>query len=103
MKNPVSGEIKEVTIFEFLEMFDESVRPDIMAACARYPDKEGIVCFENLQLDSSHFGDRAALVMGPSNSWPLARIEEDGFRLSDLPSNFKYPVAYVDYRNQVQS
>lgn len=85
---------------EFLDLFDPSTHNAILAAAARYPDCEAIVCFENQQMDSSQFGNRAALVVGPSNSRTLADCLKEGARLGDVPSRFQYPVAYVDYRKQ---
>lgn len=100
LQNPVSGKLKKLTLEEFLALFDPEVHDGIRAAIARYPDCEGIVCMENLQMDSSQFGARSALVMGPSNSWPLVKVKEAGFRLGDVPSRFQYPTAYVDYRKE---
>jgi hypothetical protein len=96
--NPVSGEVKEISIHDLLEKMDPDVHGAIMRSAGLYPDKEALVLMENLQMDSSHFGNRTVLVMGPSNSWPLSEVEKNGFRLGDVPSRFQYPVAYVDYR-----
>jgi hypothetical protein len=98
--HPVSGILKRLSIGDFLDLFDESVRGDIVAAKGRYPDAEAIVCCENLQMDSSRCGDRSALVVGPSNSWTLDFLMDPAnwFRLGDMPSQFQYPVAFVDYR-----
>jgi len=98
--HPVSGILKRLPIGDFLDLFDESVRGAIVAAKGRYPDAEAIVCCECLDMCSSQFGQRSALVVGPSNSWTLDFIvdPENGFRLGDVPSRFQYPVAYVDYR-----
>jgi len=98
MKHPVSGTIRKVTEVEFLDMFDVSVQNAIMASAARYRDCEALVCFENLQMDSSQLGARTALVVGPNNTLKLAQLEDGGTRLGDCPSRFQYPVAYVDYR-----
>jgi hypothetical protein len=98
--NPVSGEVKEITIFDLLEKMDPSTHASIMEMAARYPDKEALVLFECLQMDSGHCGSLSVLAMGPSNSWPLSKVEDAGFRLGDVPSRFLYPVAYVDYRKK---
>ena len=102
LRHPISGVLKKLTETEFLDLFDPSVHDAILASANRYKDCEAIVCFENLQMDSSCFGDRAALVVGPSNTYTLAKILEPGARLGDVPSRFQYPVAYVDYRKEAQ-
>ena len=96
--SPVPGKLKELSIGDFLDLFDDSVRSKIVAAGSRYPDKQAIVCFENLDMWSSNLGHRSAVVVGPSTSWTLEKVVEPGFRLGDVPSRFQYPVAYVDYR-----
>lgn len=98
LKHPISGELKKLTPNDFLDLFDESVHSAILASAARYPDREALVCFENLQMDSSLFGLRSALVVGPSNTYNLEDIVKSGARLGDVPSRFMYPVSYVDYR-----
>lgn len=96
--HPVSGELKELTPNDFLNLFDPSVHSAILASAARYPDKEALVCFENIDMSSSQIGQRAALVVGPSNTYKLEDIIKPGARLGDIPSRFQYPVSFVDYR-----
>jgi len=53
------------------------------------------VLFENLQFDSSAFGQLAVLLIGPSCTYKT--IDEiEGQHLGDLPSQRKYPVAYCE-------
>lgn len=91
MKNQISGEIKELNRTQFLDLFDESIHGQIKRQIATYPDCDALVCFENLDMCSSRFGDRTCMVVGPSNTTKLADLETR--RLGDLPSNFQYPVA----------
>jgi hypothetical protein len=99
--HPVSGLLKRLRETEFFELFDPECHNAILAAAARYPDAEGIVCCEVLDLCSSQCGHRSALVVGPSNSWTLEFVATTPFRLGDVPSRFQYPTAYVDYRKEV--
>jgi hypothetical protein len=79
---------------EFLSLFDESVHAAIMEQFNRFPDAEAVVCFENLAFDSSNFGARSALVVGPSNTFKSIG-ECDGKWINDLPSQRQYPVSYL--------
>lgn len=74
---------------EFLALFDESVHTNILEAMKHYPDAQGLICFENLQLDSSQAGDRTAVVFGPSNTFNESNLADA--RLGSVPSNFQYP------------
>ena len=89
MKHPVSGEVKEVSEQEFLALFDESVREKIKSS-ARTCKAEVVVCCEVLQMDSSQFGKRTVLCLGPHCTYPVSEIEK-GLRLGDVPSRFQYP------------
>jgi len=91
MKNPVSGEIKELSQSDFLALFDPSVQPRIVKN-SMTPGVEAVVCLENLQMDSSHCGDRTALIVGPGCTFQLKHLEEQ-FRLGSSPSTFQYPVS----------
>lgn len=102
LTHPVSGKLKRLSIGDFLDLFDESVRGDIIAAKGRYPDAEALVCCDNLEIRVQETVMRTALVVGPSNSWTLAFVVDpkNHFRLGDVPSRFLYPTAYVDYRKE---
>ena len=47
---------------------------------------------ECLQMDSSQFGKRSALCLGPHCTYGVGEIER-GMRLGDVPSRFQYPTA----------
>jgi hypothetical protein len=82
----------EMTKNEFLELFEPEVHDDLIAALERYPDAEGLVCFENLQMDSSSCGERTAVVVGPSNTFTLEKARTG--HLNDLPSQRQYPRSF---------
>jgi hypothetical protein len=77
---------------ELLEGTPESVLA-VRKALERYPDAEAVVRYENQQMDSSEFGSVSFLIVGPSNSLSLEGAQK-GAPLGDVPSRFKYPVAY---------
>jgi hypothetical protein len=83
---------KLITREEFLAQFHDEAQETLIKALAR-PDVTGVVCFENLQMDSSHFGERSGLVFGPGCTYKLLADVLAG-RLGDVPSRFKYPVSY---------
>ena len=86
--------MQQKTKNEFLAMFDESVH-DIVVAKIREFGATAIVCFENQQMDSTQFGARTAMPVGPRNSFK--NVEDvKGKHLNDLPSQRQYPVAYVE-------
>jgi hypothetical protein len=94
MQNMIGGEVKQVSKIEFWGLFS----PEAQDQLARKAAEEGItgfVCYECLQMDSSHFGKRAAVTFGPACS---ARSENEVLeifpRLGSLPSNFQYPTQY---------
>ena len=96
--NPVSGKLKKLSEGEFLDLFDPEVHNAILASAAKPADVEGIVCFETLDLGlvCRNGPGRTALVVGPSNTFTLEQAAVG--HLGDVPSRFKYPTAYVDYR-----
>ena len=83
----------EITFDEFLSKFDPDVHDNIRrAACL--PGTTHVVLFENILMDSSAFGSRTAMVVGPHRTY---RTLEDAYatHLGDLPSQRKYPVAHA--------
>lgn len=98
MKHPVSGEIKELTKDQFLAMFDESVRP-LICERAKKEETHAMVCFECLQKDSSFYGKRTAVCVGPGCSISLDDVE-NGAKIGDLPSTFQYPVSLWRVENE---
>jgi len=86
--------IPSLTSTEFLALFPSTdIHMAMKRALERYPDALGMVCYENLAFDSSQFGERAMLVIGPSNT---IRTLEDvkNTPIGDVPSRFKYPVSF---------
>ena len=85
--------MKELTMKELLEMFDEAVHGDILDAAKRF-NSTHVVVFENQAFDSSAFGSRSAVCVGPNNTYKTPQ-ECEGKHLLDLPSQRQYPVAYA--------
>ena len=81
-----------VTRPEFIALFTEDVHDQINTLLDR-PDVAGVVCFENLALDSPCLGHRTALIYGPGcENKVLTDLRER--HLGDVPSRFQYPVFY---------
>lgn len=87
-------ELKKTTFEEVLKMFDPKVH-DALKANYEKKGTQGIVVFENLQMDSSNFGQRTALIYGPGCSYPTLDALREG-RLGDVPSRFQYPTFYAE-------
>lgn len=91
--NQINGEVKKISLPEFLTLFAPAVQDAIVKIYAR-EDVSGVVCYENLDLSSSQIGTRSALAYGPGCQ--VKTIEEAAkYRLGDVPSRFQYPVAYA--------
>lgn len=85
-------ELKPVTRPEFIALFDPEVHDEINTRLDR-PDVAGVVCFENLDLDSPNLGIRSALIYGPGcTAKNISDLRER--HLGDVPSRFQYPVFY---------
>jgi hypothetical protein len=83
----------EKTLAEFLTLFSPSLHESLILLLS----KEGVdalVCFENKMFDSPHFGERSALAVGPGCTYKSPE-EVRGRHLGDLPSQRKYPIAFV--------
>jgi hypothetical protein len=89
LKHNISGTIAQLDEAAFFELFDSSVHGAMRESLKRYPTAEGLVCFENLQMDSSQLGRRTAAVFGPDNTFKQSNLHEA--RLGDVPSRFQYP------------
>lgn len=63
-------------------------------------DVDGMIVFENLQMDSSAFGRRTAMIYGPGCTYKKPE-DCEGQHLNDLPSQRQYP-QYV-YRKKEQN
>ncbi|HYG24484.1 MAG TPA: hypothetical protein VEH04_17025 [Verrucomicrobiae bacterium] len=90
MRNNISGEIKELTEDEFLDLFDPSVH-EVLKVKSKLPGADAVVCFEVLDMSSSQCGHRTALVIGPGCTYQEGHLVDA--RLGDVPSRFAYPVA----------
>jgi hypothetical protein len=86
--------MKKITMDELLKQFDESVH-DRLRALAEKPGTSHLVVFENQMLDSSQAGARSALRIGPACTTKTLDEAAGGW-LGDLPSERKYPVAFVE-------
>lgn len=84
--------IKEVSKAEFLALFDLSVHDKIEQSIV-LNRAVAVVCFENPTMDSSAFGSRTALCVGPGCTYKTPE-EVDGKWLNDLPSQRQYPTAF---------
>ena len=86
--------LKKITLEELIAKFDPSVHEKIR----RIAGKEGtthMVLFENVDFSSSRFGACSALAIGPGNTYRTLE-EVENAHLGDLPSERKYPTAYVE-------
>jgi len=89
---PVTS-LTEITLSELYKMFHKSVHSDLDAKIVK-TRAEYVVVFENLQMDSSNFGHRSALMIGAQcENKTIDDIRER--RLGDVPSRFQYPVHYA--------
>jgi len=92
MKNSINGEVKKLTAEEFFELFSEEVHDALRAAAKRAPF---IVAYRNHQMDSSRFGDTTACIVGPYCTFGSLEAAVKN-RLGNLPSNFQYPIGYLE-------
>lgn len=91
--------MKALTKEEMLAMLDESVHGRIEELLRR-SDVTHLVIFENQMMDSSCFGDRTAMIVGPGCTYKDLEAVK-GAWLYDLPSQRQYPVAY--YTKEAQN
>lgn len=95
--------MKQFTLEEMLERFvpdtgpsdqvkrdRDTARMNLVALAVRFPKAEAVVLFENVQMDSSSFGERKMVVVGPGCSIESVAACEDKW-LNDLPSQRLYP------------
>lgn len=97
-KNPISGEVKQLPLDEFLALFDEDKR-ELIVSRARELKATHIVCYECIQMDSSSFGNRTAVMVGRGLTIPSMKAAAVG-HLKDLPSQREYPRYFVSYKQQ---
>lgn len=85
--------MKQITFEQLLEMFDPDVHPRLKDNF-KQTHVTGMVVFENQQMDSSRFGHRTAMIVGPQCTYKT--VEEcEGKHLHDLPSQRQYATAFV--------
>jgi hypothetical protein len=85
--------LKKWSLDGLLAQFDASVH-DQLRRLATMPGTTHIVVFENIQMDSSECGAKSALGIGPMRTTKTLEEAAAG-HLGDLPSQRKYPCAYV--------
>ena len=84
--------LTELTLGGFLTLFEEDQHARLKQAHEdgmSDDDVQGIVCFENRQMDSSAFGARSAVIIGPGKTFELDTITPD-VRIGETPSRFQY-------------
>jgi hypothetical protein len=91
--HPVTGKLKELTMAQFLAEFNPDIHEAIGKVMAKLNTK-GMVLFENMQMDSSRFAEKSALMVGGESLPDWEAVTAPGCRLGDVPSRFKYPVAF---------
>lgn len=84
--------IEEKPLDEFLCMFDRDVHTDILSKF-NSSGVTAVVCFENLDMDSSQLGARTAVIVGPECTYKDVEACQ-GQHLGDVPSRFQWPVVY---------
>ena len=84
--------MKEMTKEELFALFDQSVHGLLKAALKR-PDTEGLLVFENQQMDSSSFGRRSAVRFGPNCTY-INPSSAEGKWLYGLPSQRQYLIGF---------
>jgi hypothetical protein len=84
---------KEITMDELLAQFHPSVH-DAIRRAAQLPGTTHLVMFENQLFDSSRFGERSVLAIGPGRSTKTLEEAYAG-RLGQMASDMQIPVAHV--------
>lgn len=88
-KHETSGKIVELNKEAFFALFDESIHANMERLFTTYPTAQGLVCFENLDMSSSHMGERTACPIGPDNTITFDNLNKA--RLGAVPSVAQYP------------
>lgn len=83
--------MKHISRTELLDMMDQSTHGAIEAVIKRY-EPEYLVIYENQQMDSSAFGHRQLLTVGPNNT--RKTLDDAKHHLGDPPSQRMYPTHY---------
>jgi hypothetical protein len=99
-RHPISAEVTEKSLGDYLALFDVSVRPAILMGLDR-PDVSGAVCFEGIDMSMPNLGQRPSLIFGPGCTYKTAEEITAG-HLGDVPSRFQYPTCiYIKENSNV--
>lgn len=92
MKNMIGMEVKKLdTLHDLLKLAAGLPAREILTL-SDHPKTEGLVVYQCLQLDSSRAGETDVVAVGPQRTYSLEAAIAG--RLGDVPSRFKYPIAY---------
>jgi hypothetical protein len=86
--------MKKVAMSAQLEGYGGKPLEQINALLDR-DDVDGLISFENQQMDSSSFGVRTQVAYGPGCTYKKPE-DVEGKWLNDLPSQRQYPVSYAE-------
>jgi hypothetical protein len=92
LTNSIHGEVKELNWTDFVAKFEPEVHGKLSNA-RQTQGTDALVLFENLDMCSSHLGERTALRVGPGCSLSLEQAAEQ--HLGSVPSIFQYPIAFT--------
>jgi hypothetical protein len=93
---------RHVSFLDFLKLFDEEIHDRLREISLR-PGVTHLVALDNLQRDSSHFGERMAMPVGEATPEYFERLTLEQvlstpyFRFGE-PGRFQHPVAYAAVR-----
>lgn len=86
--------IPEISLDDLVSRFDPDVHEKLRRLAVSNPTDTHLVLYENQLFDSSQFGARSALIVGPQRSTPTLEVALAG-HLGHLASDRKEPVAYT--------
>jgi hypothetical protein len=86
--------MKQVTKEEVMKQMDESVYPAIEVSIVKNKATH-LVMFENQVFDSSQFGARSVVCVGPECTYKTPQ-ECEGHWLHDLPSQRQYATTFCE-------
>lgn len=93
--------MEELKFFEFLDLFEDDTQEKICQQIIHY-DATHVVLAENIDMCSSQFGKRTAMLVGPNNTYKT--VEEcEGKWLGDLPSVRQYFTKFAVVPNTFRS
>lgn len=77
---------------DFLALLSKPMCRDIAERIKMFKPTH-LVLFENQQMDSSNFGNRTCLCVGPNNTYKTVEDVKSS-HLNDLPSQRQYPTCF---------